>query len=138
MGLLPAEIDKNGLALPPTSTDCLGEDCSITNKGGQCYSDRHHLYFYKSRYIAKGHQSLSYQLRQDPFNIIWIARCRHDQLHNTQDGPYIPGDDVMERFLDESALLRDLGVSAIRLASLELDLDFNNKFRPYRPSDHKG
>jgi hypothetical protein len=77
-------------------------------------------------------------MRHDPFNITWITRCRHDQIHKTQEAAYIPAQDVMERFLDEANLLRDLGVSAIRLASLELDLDFDNNFKPYKPKQLKG
>ncbi|MHB1865195.1 MAG: hypothetical protein ACYCPS_03475 [Candidatus Saccharimonadales bacterium] len=137
MKYLPAEINLYGLALPPTSTDCLGEECDITRKDGRCFSDRHHLYFYKERFNADGPKSLAYKLRQDPFNIIWIARCRHNNIHQTHEGPYIPGVDVMARFLEEAELLRELGVSAIRLASLELDLDFDNNFKPYATKDAK-
>ncbi len=105
----------NGLAIPPVLINCYGEDCPVAASEGSCYSDKHHLYHSLRAYL--GHPDPVYtSLRNDPINIITMAKCRHIDEHNRYKFTPFPKKDIAVRLLDESSLLAGLGVSCKWLA----------------------
>lgn len=127
--LPPLINETTGLAYPPAPLDCL-EECRFASKQA-CFVDRHRLYFSRAIYEANGPNSPENKLRSDPFNIVPLPRCQHEKFHKNYDGPEIPDPEVIDAFLQESDLLRKLGVTAINLACLELEVD-PTKFRPLK------
>lgn len=104
----PAEtFGVGGLVVPPLARSCFGERCPIE----RCYFDLHHLYFEAADYTSKRHSEIARKFRLDPFNIIRMARCAHDEYHQTTSGVPVPELEIMKRFLEEAKLLRDLEVN---------------------------
>ena len=121
MSFRPAPTDINGLVRPPQLLDCIGEKCPIVQKKGYCFTDEHHLYWPNEKFMTSG--SLVREFCLDRHNRIAMARCRHNSeisraMHTKYDGAYIPPEDVMVTFLDESELLFDLGVTVKNMARI--------------------
>lgn len=119
----PAPRDKNtGLVVPPRLLDCIGETCPVALRQGHCFKDDHHLYWPYGLFM-KDNAPLLREFRQDRHNIKSMARCRHNSAfrrseHRKYDGALIPPEDIITTFLDESAILADLGVTATKMAGI--------------------
>lgn len=114
-----ARSDSLGLVIAPPSIDCVGLECRVALQKGRCFIDKHHLYFSEDKFTTR---ALTEEFRNHPFNKIKIPRCRHNQYHTQVDTVRIPSDSVMETFLDEAELLRQLGVVTREVLKLELRL----------------
>lgn len=117
----PVPTYENGLAKLPKKRNCIGWRCPVAKQRGACFVDKHHVYF---PYVLFDETSaLTRAFHLDPHNIINMARCRHyssykKSEHRRHDFALIPPDDVMVTFLDESAILLDLGISVRNMAVL--------------------
>jgi hypothetical protein len=125
MGKVETPRNSQGLVLLPLPIplECLGsEECRLTGTANGCFTSFHHLYFYKWLYEQDGQDSLHFRLRQDRLNIIPIARCRHDELHDRFAPPPFPRKSVIREFLNESYQLQLLGDVALDLADREIQV----------------
>lgn len=108
-------VYENRLAITPVSTDCLGDACRIAAKVGRCFIDLHHIYHPGRAYL--NHDNPLYaRLRNDPLNVLPIARCRHEDEHDRYRYTQFPPKDVVVQFLAESEFLQSLGVHVKHLA----------------------
>lgn len=119
MALRYARTDALGLVVAPPKLDCMGADCPVAERRGYCYTDEHHLYF--SPEVFARH-ALTQAFRANRFNKIRIPRCRHDQYHNQIDRVHVPELEVVEAFLDEAAVLAQLGVVTETVLRIERQL----------------
>jgi hypothetical protein len=114
--------DKYGLVIFPLSTECpQGKACPLRRKG--CFVSGHHLYFFKEDFERQGPDSFPFLLRNNPFNIIPIARCQHNKYEKLYLPPPIPEDGIIIEFLHQADFLRSLGDAAINLANIEINLE---------------
>lgn len=124
MGKVRVPQDERSLViLPlPISLECPGEEeCSLSETDDGCFESLHHLYFYEWLYEKGGPDSLYFQLRNDPVNLVPMARCRHDEFHDGYAPPSFPTKKVVKEFLHQSTKLRSLGDAALELASKEIE-----------------
>ncbi len=113
---LETPYDKNGLVIFPLSLECPKDKTCRLKQIGCTPNDEHHKYFWRSTYETDGPDSLSFMLRNCPFNIVSISRCVHIKYEELYLPPPIPSDSVMEKLLTEAVVLRRLGDIAIDLA----------------------
>lgn len=121
MNLRPNPTDSLGLVKIPRARDCIGEECPIAARRGHCFTDWHHLYYPFGKFVTNG--LLVKAFHDDRHNTVAMARCRHNSVlktaqHTRYDFSLIPPLDVMVTFLDESAVLRDLGVTVKNMARI--------------------
>ncbi|NBU33242.1 hypothetical protein EB118_10995 [bacterium] len=121
MKLRPARTYKSGLVRLPITRDCVGEQCPIAKNQGRCFTDWHHLYHPFGKFASSG--LLVKTFHDDRHNLIPMARCRHNSVlssaeHSKYDFALIPPVDVMVTFLDESAVLSDLGITVKNMARI--------------------
>lgn len=133
----PAPTDNLGLVKLPRMRDCVGQECPVALKKGRCFTDWHHLYHPFGKFATSG--ALIKSFHDDRHNLVPMARCRHNStLKNAQHNKYgyalIPPVDVMATFLDESAILADLGVTVKNMARIVRSLTAqNNRDRAKNP-----
>lgn len=125
----PAPTDNLGLVKLPYTRNCVGEKCPEVQKKGHCFTDWHHLYHPYSTFTNTG--SLIKAFHDDRHNVIPMARCRHNSVlkiaqHSMFDFVLIPPAEVMATFLDESAVLADLGVTVRNMARIVRTLATEN------------
>lgn len=106
MAIRYARTYENGTVVAPPKLDCLGESCHRTLYGDGCYVSKHHLYFPEEAYQSE----LEREFRNNPFNIVSLPRCIHDIYHGQIDEAVPPPDEIMERFLAQTAILSDIGI----------------------------
>ncbi|HUD05834.1 MAG TPA: hypothetical protein VMR18_02905 [Candidatus Saccharimonadales bacterium] len=122
--MVPAPTDdETGLALLPTSTECLGDKCTLANTPLGCYDDLHHLYFWRRTYEKDGPGSLYWRLRHNPFNVIEIARCQHDRIHDQYTPVEFPEPEIVREFFQQSGGLKHF--ANFTLETARYSLDFN-------------
>lgn len=78
----------------------------------------HHEYFFKRLYEDEGPDSPKSRLRNNPFNVISLPLCVHEERHDTYDWPRFPKETVINEFLEQANVLTRLGDAAILLARL--------------------
>lgn len=101
------ETSSLGLVVPPSSD----EVSYLSHNSADRHSlgvDRHHLYWPKIMYCAS---PLTREFRDNRFNVVWIHRHDHNELHSRYDGVPFPDRYVMEAFLEEAKILEALDVS---------------------------
>lgn len=102
------EANDYGLVLPPQADD---EAIIEYLKPADIHSlgvNRHHLYWPRGFYLRAG--DLAFAFREHRFNSVWMTVANHRQYHEEFDGVPVPPNDVMRAFLDEAAILDELGV----------------------------
>ncbi len=115
-------FNDNGLASPPPKLDCLPEpEHHRLMSDRNCFVDEHHLYFPRIKF--DGHQDeLVREFARHPFNRVSMPRCQHIGMHQRYNGAAIPPREVMASFLDEAAILTQLGVTVKALVDIEIAL----------------
>jgi len=114
----PVRVNQHGLVIPPSRRDCFGEACPVAEQQDACFVDRHHLYFpAANRNLTP--IALEFGLCAD--NIIWIARCAHNRYHDQHYRAFMPSEEVMATFIDESRLKQDY-FSLLRLIDIKLEV----------------
>lgn len=113
--------ETTGLPVPPRKRDCVGESCPVAFTRGSCFTDEHHLFFSEKMYTNKGGVYL--ELFKDVHARIRMARCRHNSgyaqaWHSMYDYTPFPKKEVAGRFVEESAILQQLGVHVDNMASI--------------------
>lgn len=102
------ETNDYGLVLPPQADD---EAIIEYLKPANIHSlgvNRHHLYWPRGYYLRTS--ELAFRFREHRFNSVWMTIGSHHQYHELFDAVPVPPDDVMQAFLDEAAILDELGV----------------------------
>lgn len=112
-----------GLALPPPFTDCVPDDEHERYIGEQdCFLDDHHMHFTRVMYDTHPDARVR-QFGQHEFNRILMPRCRHVQWHEwVPNGIPIPRIEVIDAFLDEAQVLKELGIVTRKLVDIEVSL----------------
>lgn len=112
------ETNRFGLVLPPkrSSAKFLSFRPIRRPPAGV---DRHHLYWPRAVYQA---DPLARAFRKSPFNVVWISRVDHEDIHRLYDGVPVPDVDVMEGYLDEAKFLKDLNRTVKEARRLETAL----------------
>lgn len=124
----PAPTYEGGLAIPPRKIDCIqneGFNCPIAEKIGNCFTDWHHLYFEKEVYLAD--DGIYRELYKDENSKVRMARCRHNSSspkawHSQYGGVEFPEEDYAIGYLDESAILHQLGIKVRDMSQLATKL----------------
>lgn len=113
--------ETTGLPVPPRKRDCIGEVCPVAAKRGSCFTDEHHLFFSEKLYENSG--GIYLELFKDVHARVRMARCRHNSSyaqawHSMYDYTPFPKKDMAGRFVEESAILQQLGVHVDNMASI--------------------
>lgn len=121
MAIRYAETYDSGLVVPPPSLDCIGEDCPVAAVVGHCFTDPHHFYFPKAKYLA---DPLYGALFNASVNQRLMPRCRHNSrspeaVHSRIDDVPLPPRDVVVYFLKEMKVLERLHVVVNSLRQIE-------------------
>jgi len=130
MSFKPVPVDSRGLARVPRERDCVGEQCPIAQKRGQCFIDWHHLYWPFEKFTSQSDRLKEFH--DDRHNIVPMARCRHNSSlaisqHKKYDFALIPPIDTIDTFLDESKTLFQLGVTVKNMARIVRSLMTQNE-----------
>lgn len=120
MAIRYGRTNENGLVIPPTQLDCIGEECPTALVTGRCFVDEHHLYFPRAKFARN---ELYAKFAESPFNIVRMARCRHNSRfsgaqHTMIDDVRLPDEEVVHEFLWESHVLTETAQLYTRLESL--------------------
>lgn len=112
--------EETRLARVPRQRDCIGESCPVAEQLGRCYTDRHHLYFSKGRFLAA--DNVYQRLRNDKHSIISMAKCRHSSsyqgsVHRLYGVVLFPRFDAAVQYLEESSVLSRLDVMVSSMAN---------------------
>ena len=101
------ETTSYGLALPPDETMLAHLAEKYKKSTFTQFSDRHHLYWPKSIY-PEG--TIAKKFREHRFNIVWLLRSDHNNIHRHYDGVPPPSPEIMHSFLNEAHVLDELEV----------------------------
>lgn len=129
-----ARTNELGLTVPPPQLDCLQEECPTALVTGRCFVDEHHLYFPRAKFSG---DPLLTEFATNPFNVVRLPRCRHNSRfpgsqHAMYDDVRIPDRDVIQEFLWEAYVLKEISQLACRLEVLYESLSTNNVRRVAR------
>ncbi len=114
------EANDYGLVLPPPPD---GVEVIEYLKPANIHSlgvNRHHLYWPRNFYLDTS--DLAFRFREHRFNSVWMTIGKHQQYHKEYDGVPVPPDDVMRAFLDEAAVLDELGVCMHAVQMMDVNI----------------
>ncbi len=125
MAIRYGRTNEKGLVIPPTQLDCIGEECPTALVTGRCFVDEHHLYFPRAKFARN---ELYASFANSPFNIVRMARCRHNSRfsgaqHSMVDDVRLPEEEVVHEFLWESYVLEQIAQLYARLDHLYESLE---------------